>query len=99
MLLFAMGIAGAIGIYPFLFGKEPSPLYFKTMTGISWQDFIVGNDIIVSYAQESLQITGVFLRYGDIPDEAKLGWFSVRKQACDGITISHHSYCQPNTTP
>lgn len=59
VLLLAVGIAGAIGIYPFLLGIEPSPQYFKSMTGNSWDSFIGSGEGMVPYVQESLRLTGV----------------------------------------
>jgi hypothetical protein len=59
VLLFVVGIMGAVGTYPFLLGIEPSPQYFKSMTGITWDSFLSGGQGMVPYVRDSLRITGV----------------------------------------
>lgn len=61
ILLFAVGILGAIGSYPFLLGIEPSPQYFKSMAGITWDSFIGSGQGMVPYVQDALIVTGVLL--------------------------------------
>jgi hypothetical protein len=62
LLLFVVGILGAIGSYPFLLGIEPSPQYFESLTGgITWDSFLSNGRGIVPYVQDALILTGVLL--------------------------------------
>ncbi len=59
VILFAVGIVGVIASYPFLQGIEPSPEYFKSMTGVTWDSFINSGQFTERYIRDALKLTGV----------------------------------------
>jgi|AVFP01.1.fsa_nt_gi hypothetical protein len=59
VILFTVGFLGAIASYPFLQGIEPSPEYFKSMTGVTWDNFIDSGHYTERYIHDALKLTGV----------------------------------------
>lgn len=61
ILLFVVGLFSLIFGLWFMRGIEPDPRYFKTVTGMTWDHFLAGDQGIVLYLTDSLRITGILL--------------------------------------
>jgi len=54
-----VGFLGIIGSYEFFMGTEPDPQYFSSITGTTWDNFIISKQGIVLYVEDALRVTGV----------------------------------------